>query len=144
MRFEIGVILLALVVLGSCTPEPKTIAYGTDACQFCRMTIVDQKHAAQLVTQKTKAFSFDAVECMLNYLKDMEEESVALYLVSDFEQPGNLTDATKATYLISKNIPSPMGANLSAFKSGKAAQTVQDKHGGNLYSWQELLTNYTR
>lgn len=137
-------VLLSAALLTSCTPKPKAIAYGSDACHFCRMTIVDQKHAAQLVTQKAKAFSFDAIECMLNYLEEVEKGSVALYLVSDFTQPGNLTDATKATFLISDNIPSPMGANLSAFKAGQDGKSTQEELGGTLYSWQELLNNYTR
>jgi copper chaperone NosL len=106
------------------------------------MTIVEPKHAAQLVTKKAKVFSFDAIECLLNYLKEIDQSSVALYLVSDFEQPGNLTDATRATFLVSKNIPSPMGGNLSAFKIADTGQAIKKVHGGTLYSWEELLNNY--
>ena len=80
---------------------------------------------------------------MLNHLEEIDKSSVALYLVSDFTQPGNLTDATEATFLISANIPSPMGANLSAFKVYEAGKAVRDVHGGNVYSWQELLIHQT-
>jgi copper chaperone NosL len=106
------------------------------------MTIVDQQHAAQYVTKKGKQFKFDAVECMLNDLSENGMENLALLLVSDYVNPGAMTDATKATYLISEGIKSPMGANLSSF-SGKAdAEETLKTHGGELYSWEEMLRKY--
>ncbi len=101
--------ILLLVLCLSCSIGPKSIDYGHVGCHFCSMTIVDQQHAAQLVTQKGKVFNFDAIECMLNQLKKEDQSEIALFLVNDYEQPGELVDATKATYLISENIPSPMG-----------------------------------
>ena len=40
----------AVGLLTACSAEPEPIAYGSDACDFCRMNIVDKTHAAQLVT----------------------------------------------------------------------------------------------
>ena len=79
------------------------------------MTIVDPKHAAQIVTTKGKAFKYDAIECMLNHLKAWDQAPVELYLVSDYSDSHKLIDAHVAHYLISEDISSPMGANLSAF-----------------------------
>jgi copper chaperone NosL len=106
------------------------------------MTIVDKQHAAQLVTTKGKVFNFDAVECMMNQLKDWDESTIALFLANDFDRPGELIDATKATYLISDNIPSPMGAYLSAFDEEGAARHALDANGGELLSWNELKQQY--
>ena len=126
-------IILLLVIFGcimGCSVSPKPIDYGHIACHYCSMTIVDKQHAAQLVTTKGKVFNFDAVECMMNQLKDDQTE-MALFLVNDFDRPGELVDAKNATYLISENIPSPMGAFLSAFSEEKAAQnTSTRKHLG--------------
>ena len=52
-----------------------------------------------------------------------------------------MIDATKATFLISENIPSPMGAFLSAFKDKSEAEQTQKENGGVLYTWDELLTH---
>lgn len=138
-------ILFLLIIFGSitgCNISPKPIDYGHVGCHYCSMTIVDKQHAAQLVTAKGKVFNFDAVECMMNHLKDEDESAIALFLVNDFDQPGELVDATKATYLISENIPSPMGAFLSAFADRQAAQHALESNGGELLSWTELKQQY--
>ena len=135
-------IVSALVVLASCAPQPAPITYGSDGCHFCSMTIVDEQHAAQIVTKKGKPFKFDAVECMVNHLKDVDMASIELFLVNDYESPGELIDAKKATYLISKEIPSPMGEYLSAFKTQPDAERVEAENKGKLYSWEALLKKF--
>jgi copper chaperone NosL len=68
----------------------------------------------------------------------MKDTEIALYLVADFHQPGQLMDATTASYLISDQISSPMGANLSAFENEKVGLKAQEKFTGELYSWEEI------
>jgi copper chaperone NosL len=133
---------LVLFIFASCEVSPKPINYGSDGCQFCSMTIVDKQHAAQIVTKKGKAFKFDAVECMVNHLKDVDVTSIELFLVNDYQAPGELIDAKKATFLISKEIPSPMGEYLSAFQSRVEAENIEAENKGELYSWNELLTRF--
>jgi copper chaperone NosL len=108
------------------------------------MTIVDQQHAAQIVTDKGKAFKFDASECMLNYLNEIDTNEVALFLVDDYNSPGELLDAKKAAFLISKDLPSPMGAFLSAFGSKEAAQRMRDEHPGELFTWEEIRAKFKK
>lgn len=129
-------------IMVSCAVEPAEINYGKDACHFCRMTIVDRQHAAQLVTRKGKQFKYDAVECLLNDLSERGLDRKGLYLVADYSDPGVLTDATNATFLISKEIKSPMGAFLSAFSSSLTAEEARDGHGGDLYTWDEILEKF--
>jgi copper chaperone NosL len=126
----------------SCEVSPKPINYGSDGCHFCSMTVVDKQHAAQVVTQKGKVFKFDAVECMVNHLKDVDVATIELFLVNDYQAPGDLIDAKKATFLISKEIPSPMGEYLSGFQSKVEAENVEAENNGKLYSWNELLTKF--
>ncbi|SIN81925.1 copper chaperone NosL [Algoriphagus halophilus] len=129
------------LTLNSCDIKPEDIHYGKDFCQFCRMTIVDQQHAAQLVTQKGRAYKYDAIECMVNDLKDWERPEVELLLVADYEQPGTLIEAKKASYLISDQIPSPMGANLSAFSSTNSRDKIYQTMGGSQLDWHQLQTD---
>ncbi len=127
------------VLFVSCEISPQKIEYGSDACHYCDMTIVDKQHASQLVSAKGKAFKYDAIECMVHSLQeDMTETDIALYLVTDFDKPGELIDARPATYLVSEKIQSPMGANLSAFENRDAAGKTKDEFSGTLYSWDEI------
>ncbi len=131
--------VLTLLILGiSCSVEPTEINYGKDGCHFCKMTIVDNQHAAQIVTAKGKAYKYDAIECMINDLKQRNEEDIALFLINDYSEPGKLIPARTAVYLISPEIPSPMGAFLSGFSSEEKAATVKAEHGGTLYNWASV------
>ena len=142
MKVSYIIVVLLIIGLSSCNIAPAPINYGSDGCQYCSMTIVDKQHAAQFVTQKGKVFKFDAAECMMNYLKEIDKTTVALFLVNDYEAPGELINATEATYLICKNIPSPMGEFLTAFKSREVAERVHAANQGVLLSWAELQERF--
>ncbi len=102
------------------------------------MTIVDRQHGAEAVTKKGKVYKFDAIECMVSYLEQNPEQEWSYLLVNYFEQPGDLIPAEEATYLISPNLPSPMGAFLTAFASETKAQRVQAEKTGELLGWEDL------
>lgn len=135
------VFILLLMLIG-CNVSPKSIDYGNDGCHFCKMTIVDKLHAAEVVTKKGKVYKFDATECMINFMDEFDTTEIELYLSNNYTEPGELIDATEATYLISKNVPSPMGAFLSAFEEDEQAKIVQMEKDGKLYTWEELLTHF--
>lgn len=138
------ILAILSISLYSCSISPEPITYGKDGCAYCQMTIVDKQHAAEIVTDKGKAFKFDAIECMLNYNNENQEQTVALFLINDFKGSGDLIDAQKATYLISENIPSPMGAFLSGFESAEKANEVQKDKGGELYNWDDLMQHFKK
>ncbi|MCK0144760.1 nitrous oxide reductase accessory protein NosL [Arenibacter sp. F26102] len=135
-------IFLFLLFASSCGIGPQPIVYGSDGCHFCSMTIVDRQHAAEIVTDKGKVFKFDSTECMMNHVKDLDQKQIALYLVNDFDQPGELINATKATYLISNRLPSPMGEFLTAFKTEKAAVDALMIYEGDLMTWEQLKLRF--
>lgn len=131
-------LLASTLLLSACSVEPEPIAYGSDACVFCRMTIVDKTHAAQMVTRKGKQYKYDAIECLVHNLPDWDPETIAHLRVADFGAPGVMVDAATATYLISPGIRSPMGANLSAFADREAAKSAREEHSGELHAWEDL------
>jgi len=131
-------------IFTACEVKPQKIEYGKDACHFCRMNIVDQQHATQIVTKKGKAFKFDATECMVNHLTEIDNSEIELFLVADYNNPGNLIDAKTASYIISKNIPSPMGAFLSAVSTKAKAEALQKSKTGTVYNWEELLLHLNK
>lgn len=122
----------------ACTVEESPIVYGKDACHFCKMNIVDKQHAAEIVTKKGKPYKYDAIECMIKDIETRDVNDIALFLMTDYLTPGKLVDATTATYLISDKLPSPMGANLTGFKSKIKAEEIQKEKSGTLHSWDEL------
>lgn len=135
-------VLFIFLIFSGCNVSPQPIDYGNESCHFCRMTIVDKQHGAEIVTKKGKAYKFDSTECMINFLDDFDNTSIALFLSNNYTNPEELIDVTKATFLISDQIPSPMGANLSAFKNNEDAEKMKNEKGGNLYSWEELLNHF--
>lgn len=135
--YLIGIILLFC----SCTAKISPIEYGVDNCDFCKMGIVDNKHASQVVTDKGKNYKFDAIECMLSY-KAENEQNQGPYLhvlVSDLVNPGNLIPAEEAVFIISKNIPSPMGAFLSATKTNQEAKKLIEQNSGEIYTYTDIV-----
>lgn len=139
-----SILVLFLLSLISCSVEPEAIKYGENSCDFCRMTIVDQLHGAEIVSSKGKIYKFDASECMLNFKKENSELEIAMHLTNHYLEPGELIDATTATFLISEEIPSPMGGNLSAFASLEEAEQIQNKHSGIILTWNELKKRYIK
>lgn len=137
MKYVLLFISIISLFVG-CSVEESPIVYGKDACNFCKMNIVDKQHAAEIVTNKGKPFKYDAIECMVEEMKSRDEKEISLILITDYSNPGQLVDATTATYLISEKLPSPMGANLTGFKLKLDAEKIASEKTGNLYSWSEL------
>lgn len=137
MKTYFGVLLL-FFILTSCSTQPEPINYGTDACHFCKMTIVTKTHSAQAVSVKGKQFKYDAIECMVNDLNSDNQAEMSIMLVANYLNAGEMIPAEKATYLISENIPSPMGGNLSATNSKAYAEQLKTENGGELFDWNTL------
>jgi len=134
-------LLACCTLLLACQAGPQPIEYGVDGCHFCKMTIVDKLHAAEIVTQKGKVYKFDATECMVNFMNEFDTSQIKHYLSNNYLEAETLIDATQATFLISENIPSPMGAFLSAFENKDDAVKIQLEKGGELFTWDELLNH---
>lgn len=121
--------------LSSCQLN-KAIEYGKEACDYCTMTIVDPQHAAMLVTDKGRLYKFDAIECMIYYHREHPKD-YSEFLVSNYTSNGSFIDAKAATFLVSKDIPSPMGAFLSAFQTKDDIHSLRIKDQ-KLYTWKEI------
>lgn len=140
---KILTLLTLIAVMSSCSKEPAPINYGSDMCQFCKMTIVDTQHAAQYVTKKGRQYKYDAIECVLNEFSETGTQHVGLIMVSDYSNPKQMIDATKATYLISKEIKSPMGAFLSGFSTREAAEQFVKTNQDQLYTWELIKDKFS-
>ncbi len=132
------VYLLIAILLLSCSTEPKPIAYGTDVCDFCEMTIVSKSYSAQAVSEKGKQFKYDAIECMVN---DLHKHSTAMAIqqVADFSHPGSMLEVEEAIFIINDSISSPMGANLAAVNRESSIASPQS---ADTYFWNDLIAHF--
>ena len=141
MRYFVFAVMILVI---SCNVSERPISYGTDECDYCKMTVMDHRYGSELVTSKGKIYVFDAAECLIDYLyynEDIAGDAGDL-LITPYTHPDHLFDATRATYLVSRNLPSPMGAYLTAFSNADSAKVYQQKNGGSLYDWQSLNDDF--
>jgi copper chaperone NosL len=145
LKYKYVALLALFFILNACKPESEPILYGEDKCEFCRMTIVDQKFGGEVVTKKGKIFKFDAVECLVNYVDErVEDESqLEFVLTNTFDKPGELLNASSCTYLISENMPSPMGMFINPFAQSSEAVKFKDQNTGSILNWEELRADFT-
>ena len=137
---QIVPILAFIFVFLSCGLDPEPINYGKDLCAHCNMKIMDKLHGAELVTSKGKIYKFDSGECLIDYIahNSISEENIGHTLVTGYDNPGQLINAGKAVFLISKNLPSPMGAFLTAFSNKDEARKKQQEVGGEICDWNSV------
>lgn len=135
-------ITVLLVFAGCAGQDPRPIEYGKDNCTFCQMLITDHEFGSELITQKGKVFKFDSIECLVAYsqMPGKYDPKTSAVFVTSMLEPDVLFDARSAMFVVSKEIDSPMGANLAAFRShADATKAVRDSAAVH-YSWEKLLS----
>lgn len=133
--------IAVLIVLTACAIKPEPIQFGKDACHQCKMTLMDPKFGAELVTKKGRIYIFDDVNCLMDYIKnnDISTESISHLLVIDFANPETLIDAGNAFYLMSDAIKSPMASQVAAFSSATSMNIFAAQWTNNqALSWKEV------
>ncbi|SEW45729.1 copper chaperone NosL [Chitinophaga sp. YR573] len=131
-----------LLGLSSCQQQFEPVDYGHDACTHCKMTIMDKRFAAEMVTEKGKAYKFDDIACLLKYMKEKHVNSAkAMIFVNDYNKPDNsFLDARQAVYLHSEVFKTPMNGNFAAFSTDREAAPFKDRLQNNQLKWQDLET----
>jgi copper chaperone NosL len=135
------VLIIAMGATG-CGAEPQKIAYGKDLCDECRMTIMDAKFGAEIVTKKGKAFKFDDAHCISQFLKSgkVKQDEVGHTLFVDYEN-GDFIDAGKTMFVVSPQLKSPMNSNAAAFVHKKSADEVAVMTKGKVVDWPTLYNS---
>ncbi|WP_207924567.1 nitrous oxide reductase accessory protein NosL [Pedobacter changchengzhani] len=133
------VCLFLLFILSSCKTKPQPIKLG-DSCSFCKMGVADERFGAELITQKGKAFKFDDVHCLIEFVKGntVPKDQIKTILFVDFEAPHEFIESENSFLLKSDSLRSPMGSNISAYKSEAKLKENQTKVGGEEVKWSSL------
>ena len=131
-------IILVTLALFSCSVEPEPLRLGKDQCHFCKMTLMDGKFGAELVTTKSKVYKFDDINCLFNFYNEgsVNKDDYRFKLVVDFSQPKKLINAEEARYLMSPKIKSPMASQVAAFESAPSELVTQ--WTATEYGWNDL------
>ncbi|HQV53854.1 MAG: nitrous oxide reductase accessory protein NosL [Flavobacteriales bacterium] len=132
---------IAMLMTSSCAgpggaPE---VAIGKVECASCRMTVVDPQFASAIVTMKGRTYAFDSPECMVQHVAEgaIAEEQVKSWWVCDHAHKSSFIDATKAYYLASPDLHSPMNGNVAGFSSEAERATAEKIYHGTLLTWEE-------
>lgn len=139
-----GLITLTIVMLASCTHAPEPINYGKDACDHCRMTIMDPKFGAELVTSKGKVYKYDDVNCMVMHDKELPEgiSGATHVLIADLARPATLIPVQSAFFLRSDEVRSPMGSRVAAFSDVEVRDSLLSAIGGTVLDWNGVKAIY--
>lgn len=133
--------LFIIFLLPGCSSGPQSIAYGKDACYFCKMLISDQRFGAELITDKHKIYKFDDTHCIASFLKSnyLTKSQVAYVYLVDYSQKGKLIKAEESFLIRSEELRSPMGGNIAAFAAEDSMTKFNKQLNGSVIKWNEVI-----
>lgn len=132
--------LMTLFIAG-CNPQPEKIAFGKDSCVECKMTIMDPKFGAEIVTKKGKVYKFDDVHCIATFMerRGVEMGDIHQTLFVDYNNNSEFIKVSDAEFVVSSQLKSPMGGNAVAFKNKEEAeQKATEIPGSKVTNWATL------
>lgn len=129
--------LSAVVAFNSCSTDgPEPITLNKDMCDNCRMNISDGRFGGEVQTQKGRYYKFDDLKCMAHYATEEPNGQIKSFYIHDFAQNNVLIDATKAYYVWSKELSSPMRGNTAAFANKVDAEKIAQQYGSTVEDWE--------
>lgn len=131
------------ILLISCSKDPKPIHFGTDNCDYCKMTISDVRFGAEIVTKQGRNYKFDDVHCLKGFLDDevVTEENVYSVWLIDFTGNGKLFNAENSFLIHNEELRSPMGSNIAAFENEKDFKDYQSGYSGTKIKWEDFINS---
>lgn len=136
----VSVLFLLFFSLHSCSQVPEPVKYGTDNCDFCKMTIMDPKFAGELITQKGKVVKFDDARCLIGYLKSdaAKNQKIAGTYLTDFSGNHDFVNTEAGFFLSSPELRSPMNGNIAIFAELDSLQKIQRQLKGERIFWKDI------
>lgn len=133
-----AIFLCAIAVngLSACSSVPEQIRVGADNCAYCKMTIADARFGAELVTPQGRAYKFDDIRCLTDYLKlHIEIKAQSAIYFTDFCSAHELIPSSNCILLSSAELKAPMQGHLIAFSNLDSLDMVMGTYGGEKTSW---------
>jgi copper chaperone NosL len=140
-KISLLITCIASLLMVACNPKPEKINYGKDSCAECKMTIMDSKFGAEVVTKKGKIYKFDDTHCIALFLerRGVDLSNIHKTLFARYDEPGEFVDVKNAEFVVSAQFKSPMGGNAAAFKTVKDAERKSAEiPGSRVTNWPTL------
>lgn len=121
---------------------PPALRPGRDLCAECGMSVMEDRCSAAMLVERDDGrhhLLFDDIGCMLDHERNGGAGAIVSRFVHDYGR-GGWIDATRAGYLMSESIRTPMDSWLVAFSEPEAAAAARAAHGGTILAWPELAT----
>ena len=133
-------------VVACATPAPRPIAYGSDQCAHCHMTIAEARHAAELVTRTGKVLVFDDIGCLAAYLATGDVAAGAVHSTwgHDYVSPGEWVSTADLSFVHSDSLHTPMGSGVVALARTETAESLRAAVGGDRLDWAQVLSRAPR
>jgi copper chaperone NosL len=131
---------MIVFMLSSCKTEPVSLRKGKDVCAFCKMTLEDLRFGGEIVTGTGKIYTFDDVQCVRSFFKDMKPEiqkNTICYLC-DFCGDHSLCQADQCVLLHSPNLKCPMNGQIAAFRNEDSLNKTMKLFPGEKTRWKQL------
>jgi len=135
--------ILIGTTISSCSTDPQQINYGKDACDYCKMNIVDPRFSTQVISTKGKSFHFDDTHCLISFLEHggvWRTEIAGIYF-SDFNDKTKWIKSNNALLMQSDSLRSPMGSNTIALSSEQERDKTFGEFSGKKISWSDIDPN---
>ena len=133
--------VMIMICCTSCSTGPQPIQLGKDACDFCKMTILDQRFGGEVITKKGKVYKFDDVHCLSSFLKSTPSEKTdpaGIYLL-EYGTQQKFVLASKSFLLQSSGLHSPMGSNTAAFTTNENREQAKQQVNGTNVQWHDII-----
>lgn len=131
--------LFALMFV-SCSSGPQPVQWKKDACEFCKMTMMDQRYGTQIINRHGKDFVFDDIICLSGYLDagNISKENIRCIYFIDFNT-SELVPANKVLILKSEAFRSPMSSHLA---SVSAETDIKPFLAEKVFKFEELFKGF--
>ena len=135
MRASVPTLLLSFVI--ACQRAPRPLIAGTDACDFCRMTVSDTRFGGEIESKTGRIHTFDSLECLASFYMDASSRGdVRGAWVTDFES-GRFLIADSAVFIVDGRVNSPMGRSLIAL--APTPDESRSGYGGKVLRWTDVV-----
>lgn len=135
--------LIMISSLSSCINDlPVAIKYNADGCDYCKMTISDNRFACEIKTNKGKVFKFDDLSCLSSYVSENENVKplIKSIFITDFINSNTLTKAESMYFIKGENVLSPMGGAIAAFSNKDSALHYKSYLQAEEIDWNSILS----
>lgn len=145
-KLLVGIAVLAAIPPSGCRRaedlSPPEVAYGQTECDRCRMIISEAPFAAAAVVAEpdgVRKLAFDDIGCLLDFLRDGTPGARVISYVHDHLSHRWL-DASKAVFVRSETLQTPMASHLAASESPSGADDLLRRYPGERVDFAELRT----